>query len=72
MKRTSIASRKERTRKKIAESGHELYLLYQGGAHTRWACGSCSEQFVIEEFRPPETPGYYDGNKWRKCKAVSQ
>jgi hypothetical protein len=67
MRRDAIAKAKARTVERAIRSGHDLHLIYRGGAHKRWACFSCGEHFVIEEFHPPEHPEYYDGNAWTPC-----
>ena len=72
MTRESIAKAKAKTRERAIASGHDLHLVHQGGAHTRWVCLSCRQHFIIEEFHPPERPGYWDDNKWEPCPTPAQ
>jgi hypothetical protein len=67
MEASEIARRKDKTNRAMMESGHALKLVYRGGAHTRWVCVHCSRRFQIDEFHPPEAPGYWDDNHWGVC-----
>ena len=68
MNQNLIQARKAQTKRNIERTGHQLVVLHVGGAHVRYICTACRLHFVIEEYRPPERPGYWDENVWNACK----
>jgi hypothetical protein len=67
MNQAIIAQRKRKTAAAIARTGHALEVVYAGGAHVRYYCTKCFLQFKIDEYHPPEAPGYWDDNNWQPC-----